>query len=102
MRPSPSLFSFNPIITFLTARLISDWFTLALSYPIPAYFLLSSQPGLCPGMTRILVGRCSASPIKGLPIIISQGARLADDWFLSKPIVVTSHPSLLPASFIGF
>lgn len=53
-------------------------------------------------MSKILVGRYSVISIKALPISSSQGARLVINWFLSKPIISSSHPSSLPASFIGF
>lgn len=95
-------FSVNPIITFLAARLISDWFWSASSSPIPAYFLLLLPRGLCAVTSRVLVGRCSVIPIKVLPIPTAQRARLAVDWFLSKPIISSSRPSSLPAFFIGF
>lgn len=66
-----SFFSVNPIITFLAARLISDWFWSASSYPISAYFLTPPKKDCaqaCPGFWLVVVLSFQSKFFLSLPV----------------------------------
>lgn len=94
-----SFFSVNPIITFLAARLISDWFWSASSYPISAYFLTPPKKDCaqaCPGFWLVVVLSFQSKFFLSLPV--REPAWRLTGFLPSLSSLAPAHPRFLRLS----